>query len=552
MIKKITLIWNTLKFLKPIQIYWRIWIKLYTPKLDTSLLKVTIREASTQLIPPLKKPASLQSSQTFIFLNESHLLESPTDWNHPKWEKLWLYNLHYFDYLNAIDADKKYLVHSALIKKWINENPPNFANGWEPYPLSLRIVNWIKWLERGNKLNLNEMQSLVIQVRCLRQKLEYHLLGNHLFANAKALVFSGLYFKSDEASEWLTKGLEILAQELPEQILDDGAHFELSPMYHCIIFEDLLDIINVVHSYKGMIDTEVMEYWESLAKKMYQWLSLMIHPDGEIALFNDAALGIAAKPHDLFSYANSVLTTMVSSKENPTKRNQLLAESGYARLESRNIVLFADVGKIGPDYLPGHAHADTLSFELSLFGKRIIVDSGTSCYGYSDERLRQRSSASHNTVTVNGQNSSEVWGGFRVAKRAFPSDVKFVQSEHTVQLSASHTGYQRLHKNILHSRKWSLKPNQLTIKDTVTGSFETATGRLLFAPEVEIINTKTDNSYLISIKNKVIATLVINNSDTKVTDSTYHPEFGVTRNTTCIEYSANSNPITIIEIQKNS
>jgi hypothetical protein len=49
-----------------------------------------------------------------------------------------------------------------------------------------------------------------MQVRFLRKRLEVHLLGNHLFANAKALVFAGLYFSGDEAEE----SIDSLAVEL--------------------------------------------------------------------------------------------------------------------------------------------------------------------------------------------------------------------------------------------------------------------------------------------------------------------------------------------------
>jgi hypothetical protein len=52
---------------------------------------------------------------------------------------------------------------------------------------------------------------------------------------------------------------------------------------------------------------------------------------------------------------------------------EALADSGYVRLQIGPAVMIADVGEIGPDHLPGHAHADTLSFELSLRGQRVQV-----------------------------------------------------------------------------------------------------------------------------------------------------------------------------------
>ena len=70
-------------------------------------------------------------------------------------------------------------------------------------------------------------------------------MGNHVFANAKALVYAGLFFDGIEANDWLAKGMKILVKECNEQILPDGGHFELSPMYHAIVLEDILDLINI-------------------------------------------------------------------------------------------------------------------------------------------------------------------------------------------------------------------------------------------------------------------------------------------------------------------
>ena len=95
------------------------------------------------------------------------------------------------------------------------------GNGWEPYPISLRIVNWVKWFLVYNQYNEERLISLSLQSKVLMQTLETHLLGNHLYANAKALVFAGLFFKGKEADLWLNKGLKIFKDEIPEQILAD-------------------------------------------------------------------------------------------------------------------------------------------------------------------------------------------------------------------------------------------------------------------------------------------------------------------------------------------
>src|SRR5690606_16865601 len=112
---------------------------------------------------------------------------SEVGWDSPKEEKLWRYNLHYFDYLNVEGAAELGSNHASLARRWIEENRPPVGTGWEPYPTSLRIVNWMKWQLTRERAEPWMNASLAMQVRWLVRRLEWHLLGNHLFANAKAL-----------------------------------------------------------------------------------------------------------------------------------------------------------------------------------------------------------------------------------------------------------------------------------------------------------------------------------------------------------------------------
>jgi hypothetical protein len=91
---------------------------------------------------------SIIDSNTVRFLNETGIISNATDWNNPDKSKLWVYNLHYFDDLNSEDFFNRKIIHYEIMRRWIDENPPCIGNGWEPYPLSLRLVNWIKWLSK--------------------------------------------------------------------------------------------------------------------------------------------------------------------------------------------------------------------------------------------------------------------------------------------------------------------------------------------------------------------------------------------------------------------
>jgi uncharacterized heparinase superfamily protein len=444
---------HTLRHLRPVQIYGRLWHR-FNPARPGLAPAPALRPAAGRWVPAATRQPSLLDGETFRFLNHVGHVRTAADWNDPAQEKLWLYNLHYFDDLNATGAADRLAWHRTLIARWLAENPPGQGNGWEPYPTSLRMVNWVKWALAGNELKPDWVHSLAVQARWLRLHIEWHLLGNHLFANAKALVFAGLFFEGDEAAAWLAQGLKILRREVPEQVLADGGHFELSPMYHAIILEDVLDLINAAGARPNQMPAAVVTQWREAALRMLPWLRWMSHPDGRIALFNDAALGIAPDYATLVEYARRLGIESDSSRSGVAVSH--FADSGYVRLEQGSAVALLDVARIGPDYLPGHAHADTLSFELSLFGQRVVVNSGTSRYGLGPERLRQRGTAAHSTVEVNGADSSEVWGGFRVARRARPFDLAIQQDDGALSVTCAHDGYRRLPGRPIHRRRWRL------------------------------------------------------------------------------------------------
>lgn len=148
-------------------------------------------------IPSALRRQSLIAPTTFSFLNETYDLDT-IGWDHPNVSKLWRYNLHYFYDLQSDKWQSRNAMHKVLIQAWITDNPLGQGTGWEPYPLSLRVINWIKWAISQEQLphtfNSILVDSLAQQARWLLQNLEWHLLGNHLFSNAKALIFLGLFF----------------------------------------------------------------------------------------------------------------------------------------------------------------------------------------------------------------------------------------------------------------------------------------------------------------------------------------------------------------------
>lgn len=516
---------NTIKYLKFVQLYYRLHYIFLRPKTKKKIFNIGLRAHKCIWINAIPKSVAMLAPNQFNFLNHLGHLNQALDWNSKEQEKLWLYNLHYFDDLNALNNQDRKQWHYDLINKWILENPYAFGNGWEPYPNSLRIVNWIKWSLQGNTLDEVQLQSLALQAEHLSKTVEWHILANHLFANAKALIFAGLYFQTPESQKWLELGLKIYRKELDEQVLDDGANFELTPMYHAIFLEDLLDLYQLAKIYDQL---EMINHQHLAAKiiSMLQWLDAMTHPDGEISFFNDAAFGIASHHKKLSEYAEKLGITVSDSNFD----DHYLKPSGYLVVQRPAYKFIMDVAEVGPSYQPGHAHADTLSFELSINKARFIVNSGISQYGLGNERLLQRGTSAHNTVEIDGENSSEIWSGFRVARRVSPQVECIDQKANQIHKSVA--SYKSL-KGAKHQRSVIFNEHQISLTDQITGQFHQAISYLYFHPDVQIQQVSS-NEYQCKLGNSILYIHLDGQIDSQLLNTLWHPEFGQSIDNLCL------------------
>lgn len=523
--RRLLLLVNTIRYLKVKQLYYQLYYRFSKRTLNQDVEPVLRRRLSAW------PEGSYQESPTsdgvsYDFLGESARLQD--DWNSPSFSKLWLYNLHYQDALSSRGATDRSELNCALVNGWISGNPPMTGNGWEPYCLSLRIVNWVKFFSRLDEAELKQewLRSLALQARALEHQLEYHILANHLFANAKALVFAGVFLGGEDGERWLKKGLRLLEAEVHEQFLADGAHYERSPMYQGTLLWDLADLLMLVKQ-SGVEPLRLhVPLWERTLAQGIDWLRDLSHPDGEISFFNDATFGIAPTLADLEAYARQLNVSLSNAKATDDLEGRILLPSGFGVVDwPGQHRLLVDVAPVGPDYQPGHAHADTLSCELSLFGQRLLVNSGISQYGEDAERHRQRSTPAHNTVAVEGENSSEVWAGFRVARRARPFGVDLVKGDGEVTLTACHDGYRRLPGKVTHSRKWHAQAQQLLIEDQLTGRFNSAIAYWHFHPDIKVSKVN-DSHFIAEMPQGQSVDLLIDGGTAILQDGVWHPGFG--------------------------
>lgn len=447
----------------------------------------------------------------FTFLNRTERLGWPPRWDDAALPRLWLYNLHYFEFLWSLP----YELGRELVLDWIARHPlARGRAGWEPYPTSLRLVAWCGWLfgrhrtraEPDRELRALVWPSIWLQAEWLTRHVETHLRGNHLLENAAALAFCGACF-GGPGDAWFRRGLAWLDRELPEQILPDGVHFERSPMYHA-------RVVYVLEMLRATRAPELSERVSAHLGRAREALAALCHPDGEIALLNDAAFGIAPRPGDLLDAP-------------PPDGVFALRDAGYYGARGSGHYVVCDAAPIGPDYQPGHAHGDLLSFELSLAGRRVVVDAGV--HGYDGDPLRAwcRSTRAHNTVEIDGQDQCEFWSTFRVARRARPRDVVWTPEPNGFRLSAWHDGYQRLSGRPRHAREFRwYGDGVLLVRDRVTAARPVAAiSRLHLHPE-SVVDELSQRRARIRHPGGVFSVTFDGEGELAIEASTWCPEFG--------------------------
>src|SRR5262249_13366878 len=136
--------------------------------------------------------------------------------------------------------------------------------------------------------------------------------------------------------------------------------------------------------------------------------------------------GVLDARHTLLVKPCSIAMNAAMCKQ-PQSQLSAFPDTGYFVIRKEQTALLYDVGLVCPDDLPAHAHADIFTYELSIEGRRWIVDSGVREYQAGAWRDYARSTRAHNTVVVNGQNQVDVWSSFRVGRRVRPRQVSYSQ-----------------------------------------------------------------------------------------------------------------------------
>jgi uncharacterized heparinase superfamily protein len=396
---------------------------------------------------------------TFTFLGETRSVGEPADWHQQGAPRLWRFHLYYLEWAWALaqapDRASARASFASLWRSWRTSIEPAQGDAWSPYVASLRawvLCSVFDALVNGSGIESDYLDQIAWHAGYVQSHLELDVGGNHLLKNLKALIGMGAFLARPHV---VASGRRLLEAQLPVQVLADGGHFERSPSYHCQVLGDLIDIRGLLAS----TNAPPVVGLDDAIDSMRRWLGAMVGADGEVALCNDA---IPVGTRRL-----AALEPTPPPKEPVT----VLATSGYVVIRpDEHTQLILDVGDPCPDDLPAHAHADCLSFELWVDGERWVVDTGTSTYGAGPRRAYERSTAAHNTIEIDGEDQTEVWGIFRAARRARGTLELITSVGGAVEVVASHDGYRRLSGSPVHRRHWRISPGRVQITDTITGA----------------------------------------------------------------------------------
>ncbi len=395
---------------------------------------------------------------TFLHHTESCGKKFP--WQRHDLPRLWRYHLHYFDYAKDLAlatlirrkaGDRDWML--SIIQDWITNNPPGTSIAWDAYPIASRLINW-SIAESAFHFNDPLMKkSFQQQALYLARSLEYDVRANHLLREAAALVLADALLGGKHRASHV----RLLETQVNEQILSDGGHYERSLLYHCQALQDLLIVYAALPSKPAWLR-------EALAR-MADFLQTMLHPDGDIPLFGDAALG-QYSPRALLRLTRG----LIKVPGNPLEQGCCaLLPSGYYIFVDENTAsrMTIKAGIPGPPYQLGHAHNDTGSFEFCLGRERVIVDSGV--HGYAESPLRSycRSASAHNIALVNGVEQLECWATFRTGRRMLPPQVTWREHDTMNELVIRYTPC----RSIQHERRIvQAKEGFWIISDTAVGA----------------------------------------------------------------------------------
>jgi uncharacterized heparinase superfamily protein len=387
-----------------------------------------------------------------------------------------------------------------LVQDWIARHPVGRLPAWKPMAASMRALTWSWLFEQLLDVEALSAAEVVTWLKStyqhgifLERHLEFDHANNHLLFNLVGLLVLALTFPEFRpAGRWRQLACRHLREQVPQLVCPDGVYGERSSYYHMIVTDLLLQAVVLLRHNDLSLGDEV----DALVERMADFCLHVRHPDGSLPMLSDSYLeNDLCNLEDVLATAGLVFerTDLLAATSGPSERafwllgqeaieaykkrqppatlsSRAFAHGGYYILRSGcgNDALYAlvDCGAFGLRRNPAHGHCDALSLELFALGHPMLVDPGV--FEYEDGQWRRffRGTSAHNTVMVDGQEQSEVWGHMRVGRMARAICHQWLSTSRFDFFDGSHDGYMRLSDPVIHRRQiFYLKGDYLIVCD---------------------------------------------------------------------------------------
>jgi Heparinase II/III-like protein/Heparinase II/III N-terminus len=401
-------------------------------------------------------------------------------------------------------------VFAEHLEAWMDQNPPKVGINWaSSLEVAFRAVSWLWALHffrdstaLSPPLFLRALKYLYVHARHLETYLStYSSPNTHLTGEALGLFYLGtLLPEFRRAARWRKTGERILMSELERHVRPDGVYFEQSSYYqrYTADFYTHFYILSRANDTAPIVEVKL--------KALLDHLMYITRPDGTTPFFGDddggrlsalderaandfrATLSTGAA---LFGRADYKYVAESAAEETlwllgpkgleafdairarpPAQGSRAFKDGGYYLMRDgwtkHSNYMLIDCGPHGTLNC-GHAHADALSFEMAARGRTLLVDPGTYTYtGSAELRDYFRSTAAHNTLTIDGQSSSVPGGPFSWKHVAQASAREWLSSTRFDYFEGAHDGFMRLAQPAGHTRAvLFLKGDYWIVRDRV-------------------------------------------------------------------------------------
>ncbi len=361
-----------------------------------------------------------------------------------------------------ISGDEKYAkMVCDIISSWISDNPYHLGVNWtSSLELAVRAISWIwaYFLCKGSQFmdsafHIQLLKSMYEHATHIEHHLSYYSSPyNHLIGEAAGLHLIGSLFPQIKAGRsWEQLGWSILETHIDQQFFSDGMCVEQATFYHHFTLGFYLQAVLL----RNINNKTVSEKIISVIEKALDVSMHLTHPNGRLPAFGDIdnarslyfsaehswdfqgflSLGAVLFHRSDFKHRSSGVCEELLwlcddpslekfealASTPPQEISKAFSSSGYYVMRTgwqKDSHYFCfDCGVMAAGlYESGvpsaaHGHADGLSFELSVFGKPILVEGGFYTYfGPQDWHRHFREEGAHNTIKLGSYKQAEYCG----------------------------------------------------------------------------------------------------------------------------------------------